>query len=480
MKRTGYEQKQYRERSDWYILFLAGIYNLVFVDISLDGMPLRTLILLLADFLCITVYIYKREIALPRWGKCSAFEKTMAVLLVTAAAAVAFLAVSESDHFWAGVDIIALLLVYPCICGRKRFPQDLFGVYSVCSSVICILLIACHLSGGVGEPLVALLLKDDAAVSWLVLGITMNFIAYCYQENGQLWYGCHILLNAFLLAVQKNVSGLAVAALVPLMIPIFCRPSKAVVGRAAQAELMYAFLVCNMSLITGYTPLAGKIPSYDLEISVYMELLMAVMGVWFFEHWDRHTRDVEQDATVPEMRAWCQKAVVACLVGGAGILAAAELFVTEKAPAWNRVAQIIVNDIGGTSGWQSGLFGQMGQRFGIWGVVAACVFFYTGIMWIGRTKRWRVRAHKLYRLIAAVCLLQASLLPQTMVSLPVYAAFFILFMQTQDQIQRTDAGCQTHENGGTRCIGIQIDIVETDQEKGENTDEADYSDPMLQ
>lgn len=61
MKRTGYEQKQYRERSDWYILFLAGIYNLVFVDISLDGMPLRTLILLLADFLCITVYIYKRR-----------------------------------------------------------------------------------------------------------------------------------------------------------------------------------------------------------------------------------------------------------------------------------------------------------------------------------------------------------------------------------------------------------------------------------
>ena len=101
-------------------------------------MPLRTLILLLADFLCITVYIYKREIALPRWGKCSAFEKTMAVLLVTAAAAVAFLAVSESDHFWAGVDIIALLLAYPCICGRKKFPQDLFGVYSAFSSVICI------------------------------------------------------------------------------------------------------------------------------------------------------------------------------------------------------------------------------------------------------------------------------------------------------------------------------------------------------
>ncbi len=483
MKRTKYEQKQYRERSELYILFLAGIYNLVFVDISLDGMPLRTLILLLADFLCIAVHIYKREMALPRWKECGTYEKAMAILFVGMAVILAYFAIAESEQFWACVDTVALLLVYPCIYGRKKFPQDIFGVYSACSSVICILLIAYYLSGGVGEPFIALLLRDGALVSWLVLSITVNFIAYCYQENAQMWYGCQILLNAFLLAIQKNVSGLAVAALVPLMIPIFCRPSKETVKRAVQAELMYAFLVCNMSLITGYTPLAGKVATYDLEISVYMELILAAASIWFLETWDRYARNAAKNATVPEMRIWCRQAVAACLIGSAGILTAAELFAAEEASPWNRVAQILTSDIRQSVGWRFGLFGQMGQRFGIWGIVIASVLFYIGVVRISRTKRWHVRAHKLYRLIAAICLLQAMILPQTMASLPVYAVFFLLFMQTQEDKPR-DRLLQKAEEDDGAYDQIQIDLTKQDakkdEEKGESADEADHSDPMLQ
>ena len=115
MRRTGHRQGQDRERSELYILFLAGIYNLIFVDVSVDGMPLRTLILLVADFLCIAVYICKREMELPRWTACSTSERALAVVLGITAVAVAFWALSESDHFWAGVDAVALLLVYPCI-----------------------------------------------------------------------------------------------------------------------------------------------------------------------------------------------------------------------------------------------------------------------------------------------------------------------------------------------------------------------------
>lgn len=465
MRRTGYEQKQHRERSEVYILCVAGVYNLVFADISIAGMPLRTLLLLLADFLCLAVYIYKREMELPRWRECSTFEKTMAAAIVISAVTLAFWALSESDHFWEGVDIVALLLVYPCIYGRNKFPQDIFCVYSGCSSVICILLIVYYLSGGICEPFIALLLQNNAVVPWLVLGITVNMTAYCFQEKGQVWYGGNILLSTFLLAVQKNVFGMAVVALVPLMLPIFCRPSKELAGRAAQTELMYAFLICNMSLITGYTPLMKGIVTYDLEISVYMELILAAMGVWFFGYWDRYARNADEDVTVPEMRVWCRKAVTACLVGGAGILAAAKFFGNGDDAAWNRVAQIITDDLGENSGWAAGLFGQMGQRFGIWGIVFACVLFYVGIMRICNTKQWRRKAHKLYRLFAAVYLLQAVFLPQTMVALPVYAVFLFLFLQTEEL---------------PRKMEIPANETETDQKKGESTDEADYSDSMLQ
>lgn len=119
MKRTGQIQKQYSERSDCYILVLTGIHNLIFADVSLAGMPLRTLFLLMADFFCVAVYIYQREMILPGWKECSIYEKTMAVLLAASAVALVGSALVGSDYFWEGVDFIALLLVCPCIHGRK-------------------------------------------------------------------------------------------------------------------------------------------------------------------------------------------------------------------------------------------------------------------------------------------------------------------------------------------------------------------------
>ena len=223
MEKTGQNQKHYGERSEFYILFLTGVYNLIFVDISLAGMPIRTLLLLMADFFCIAVYLYKGEMILPRWKERSVYERVMTVLLIVAAVMLAGSALTDSKYFWTGVDIAALLMIYPCICGRKKFPQDIFCVYSACSCVICILILCYYLAGGICEPFIALLLQDNAVVPWLVLSITMNMIAYCFQEKGQKWYGGNILLTAFLLAIQKNIYGMAIVGIVPVLIPVFCR-----------------------------------------------------------------------------------------------------------------------------------------------------------------------------------------------------------------------------------------------------------------
>lgn len=426
MKRR--KQKQCGERSDFYILFVAGIYNLILVDISLAGMPLRTLVLLLADLACIALYVYKREMTVPNWKECHIYEKTMMVLLAGSTVFVAALAIFGSDYFWLSVDAIALLLVYPCVYGRKKFPQDLFYVYSVCSSVICILLLLYDLTDGTGEALVALLIQYNAVAPWLVLCITVNVIAYCFQERGRVWYGGNVVFGSFLLALHKNIPAMVIVGLVPLMLPIFCRPSKSLARRAAQAGAMYGFLVCNMSLITGYIPLMKEIAVYDLEISVYMELLLAAVGVWFLQYWDRYAQNVEEDSTVPEMREWCRKAVVACLVIGLGVLAAAGIFAADDTSGLQRAAQVIIDDIGESLELNSDLFEQMGQRFGMLGIVLVCCWLYAGVTWVRGMKAVRIKAHKLYRLMIAVFLLQAVFLPQTMATLPIYTIFFFLSM----------------------------------------------------
>lgn len=459
MKRIGQIRKQYDERSDLFILILTGIHNLIFADVSLAGMPLRTLSLLLADFVCIAVYICQREMILPRWKECSVYEKTMTVLLVSSAAVIIVSALAGSDYFWEGMDFVALLLVYLCIYGRKKFPQNIFCVHSVCCCVTCSLLLCYYLTGGVGESLVALLVRNDAAVSWLVLSVLMNMIAYCFEEKGRVWYGGNILLAAFLLAIQKNVYGMIVVGLIPLLLPVFCRPSKALVGRAAQAELLYVFLVCNMSLIAGYTPLLEGIVTYDLEVSVYMELFLAAMGVWFFSCWDKQARDVGMDVTLPQMREWCRKAAVAYLTAVAGVFAASALFYTDDTSAWRGVAQVIIDDLRENPGWRAGLLGQMGQRFGVFGVAAGCGLCYLCIVRIYGTRRWSVKAHKLYRLIAVICLLQAVFVPQSMVSLPLSTVFFFLFMEAEEEQSRK---------------------ITADYGEWRKTNETDYTDSLFQ
>lgn len=136
MAKRAQHHKHYSERTDLYILFLVGIYNLIFVEVSIAGMPLRILLLLLADFLCIIMCLYKGKMVLPRWKMSSVYERTMIVLLAGLMMLMAVFSFAESKHFWFSVKMLALLLIYPCLYGRKKFPQDLFCVHSVSSCLV--------------------------------------------------------------------------------------------------------------------------------------------------------------------------------------------------------------------------------------------------------------------------------------------------------------------------------------------------------
>ena len=98
------------------------------------------------------------------------------------------------------------------------------------------------------------------------------------------------------------------------------------------------------------------------------------------------------------------------------------------------------------------------------------------IIRIHKTKVWRVKAHKLYRLMMVICLLQAVFLSQTMVTLPAYTVFFFLFMESEEKrTQKTtsnDGVCREEQNITEKAA--------TEREEGEKTDEADHSDSMLQ
>ncbi len=76
-----------------------------------------------------------------------------------------------------------------------------------------------------------------------------------------------------------------------------------------------------MSLLTGYTNLIRAEVSFSLEHSVYLDLLLAAGGVWFFRSWEKLPEEIELDRLVlRKMKRGYQFLLRTMLIVFAGIL----------------------------------------------------------------------------------------------------------------------------------------------------------------
>ena len=138
------------------------------------------------------------------------------------------------------------------------------------------------------------------AASYLLLISMVSVLQYCRCHNGmQRWfYGASAGIGFFLLLVNHNRVSLWLMILFLLMVPIYIRPTAELVKRDMQMFLLYALLLCNMSLLSNYTDLLLVEISYDPEQSVYLELILALGALFFFHYWNRIPEGVPLDRVV--------------------------------------------------------------------------------------------------------------------------------------------------------------------------------------
>lgn len=60
-----------------------------------------------------------------------------------------------------------------------------------------------------------------------------------------------------------------------------------------QMFFIFLFMLCNMSLFTNYTKMFLVDIHYDIEQSVYLELLVVIGGFFFFKYWNRIPEGVD-------------------------------------------------------------------------------------------------------------------------------------------------------------------------------------------
>lgn len=163
---------------------------------------------------------------------------------------------------------------------------------------------AITISGGIGAAIILLCMLDvpyvnsfvmigdwywESLASYLLLPVFSSAVLFCTTENKKkqmLAFGV-ALISFFTLFLNENQTGIWMVVFFFLGIPMLFRPRAELIKRSMQLLFTFLFLWCNMSLITNYVKAITWPPvTYNLEASVYGELILAVAALLFFHFWD--------------------------------------------------------------------------------------------------------------------------------------------------------------------------------------------------
>lgn len=435
-----------------YLIILLVIYNLILVDVTVFGLSLKLMLLLFTTLIAIflhTIKQHNKKIEL----NMSHMDIVICAAGICGLVVFVYKLITDPLNYESAMLVLTLCLVYYMMRIRKEsISKDVIFLFSISNAVISVMLLW-HYAVMPDTPLpIELLLENNAILSWLILVITVNVAGYCIYEEKRIWYGANAVVGFFLLFLQKNIIATGIMGVLFLFLPLAYMPTKRLIKSAMQMFFMYAFLLCNMSLITGYTELIKVEVAYDLEISVYMELFLAVFGVFFFHYWDKYTTEEDDDRKLLlELRPFFQKTLILVGIITAVFVAA---MVRGNTAIMPEIFGKIIEQGKAALANQTGIFEIVALRYGGLGIVFVLYVYYAIIYCLQMKKKPKVSRHqKLFRVVTAMFVIQSLFLTQTMVTLPIYMIFIVTFMKDTNIFEKNV--------------------------KGENTNEIDYSDSML-
>ncbi|MDE7029993.1 MAG: hypothetical protein K2P63_08450 [Lachnospiraceae bacterium] len=361
--------------------------------------------------------------------------------------------------------------------------EDMLFLGSVLNAVPSILLLYHYFVDTDFQFPVSHLLQADAILPWLLLAVTVNVLGFCVDDGRQLWYGANAVVGFFLLFLQDNAAANVMAGAVFLQISLRYMTRRTTVRRVGLMFFAYALLLCNMALITNYTDIlceeaAAKV-SYDLELSVYAELMLAVFGVWFFHTWDKCDGESdEEDNLLPQFRGFFKKAAIMVFIVFSTAASAGIRGGTDIVPdVFGKAAELVFQSLK----TQRGILEMAAVLYGIPGVILTGYFLY-GVLDVLRKNRLlkTSRHRKVFRIVSWVFAVQALFLTQSMASLPLYLIFVAVMLNERGDMETAVEALPDKRCASGRVAAEWPKEHEAEQKKGERANETDHSDSMLQ
>ncbi len=224
--------------------------------------------------------------------------------------------------------IFSFVIFYFCMAEEKIYKKSYFDLILYSGLVVMGGMLFYYFLGMESDNVFCTFAENTGAVAAYLLLVSMiSVYAYCTCTDRlrSLFYLLIAGVSFLLLFLNKNIVSIWLMCFYFIAIPIVLRPTAALLKRDMQLFFFYLFLLCNMSLLTVYTDVLYKKVTYHLELSVYLELLLAICGLIFLHYWDKIPEGIDLDRLVMrKMRRGFQFVFKVMLILFIGILLGGE------------------------------------------------------------------------------------------------------------------------------------------------------------
>lgn len=344
---------------------------------------------------------------------------------------------TETVRFGDEMVILSMAAFYLLITARPLFRTSYFDLLLFSGLIVLSLLLFKYLCGNRIDGVLAVLIQDNSGIAaYTILVCMIGVWQYCRCENKlrSIFYICVLTIGFLVLFINKNVVSIWMMMIVFMAMPVLQRTTAELVKRDMQICFLYLFMLCNMSLLVQYTNLLRVEVNYNLEQSVYLELLVAIGGILFFKLWDRIPEGIDlKKLVMRKMRRGYQFLLMLIVIIFIGILLGGD--------NWNNlpdgigmtaVKEFAVLLVGETRRERSAFF----QCFEQLGVVGGTLILILWMLFIIRLRNCYdidKPVTGMLILISGIFLVQFLFWNLSMNTLPVYWIFMVLAISYEEE-----------------------------------------------
>lgn len=411
-----------KDKRHVYIISLFLIADILWVDTVRFGLSINVAAISVATMAALVFNTWDTlKNQKPMFGSLAHLDAVVYAIGILALISLIWKVIFNPIGYAKEVQIITLTVMYYLLNGKNTVAKNQIMAFSIFGMIMNVVLLWHYLVDESFDFLIQAAINDNIAATWLVLMIAVNSTAYCIDSNKQLWHGFNAVVGFFLLLMQKNIPSMIAAGMLFIIIPLVYTPKKQLIKRNMQLFFIYAFMACNMTLLTECTDICDEALTYDLGTSVYLELALAVFGIAFFRFWDR--LDENEKENIKKAHVFWRKMLIALFILTAAFTVS--LIKGNSSIVPEAFDKLIAETREGFASNRN-IFVAAGNAYGVFGVCVVAYFLYNILESLKKQKRMKAtRQQKLLRVITLMYVLQSFLLTQSMPITAVYLVFVI-------------------------------------------------------